>query len=621
MDQSLLPNIFDFLSRTDPFDTLSPEEREKLAASVDISYLAQGDKLDGSRIVGTGLYMVRTGAVEQRYPDGALRARLGSGDLFGFSQMHRHGECEYALVALENTLLYLIPRQVLDRLIAENPAVSHYFAATEGVRLASSKQNDIWGGNNSLYLSTVGSTLNRTVVRVTPDMLIREAAQEMVRLHRSSALVMDGDTLVGIVTDRDMTKRVVAEGLDISLPVSSVMTEMPVAIDSEAPLIRAVEQMMQHNVRSLPVLENGKVAGVMTATSLVQKSQIQAVYLISRIYRQESIADLKILAVQRQSVYETLVENGVHPRTVLQMMTLIADAFNKRLLQLGERELGSPPCDYAWIVAGSHARNEMHCLSDQDSGIVLGCEPDEHQRRYFQALAEFVCNGMDECGYPLCTGHMMATHSKWCNSLQGWQSHYREWVMQPEAESLLNISVFLDTRFLYGNEKLAEMLRATVQQYTRDNRRFLAVLVANSLRVNPPLGMFRQFVLAKDGENRNVFNIKKQAINLLVELARIYALAANSGETGTEERLDAAAAAGVISEESRKELTEAFHFICQVRFHHQRSAIGRGEVASNNIVPAWLTQFERNHLKDAFRIIARTQEAAMQRFSARGVLR
>ncbi|MGL5401569.1 MAG: putative nucleotidyltransferase substrate binding domain-containing protein, partial [Plesiomonas shigelloides] len=63
------------------------------------------------------------------------------------------------------------------------------------------------------------------------------------------------------------------------------------------------------------------------------------------------------------------------------------------------------------------------------------------------------------------------------------------------------------------------------------------------------------------------------------------------------------------------------YFINQVRFTHQRQAMLQGRRPANSVSPADLTQFERNHLKDAFRIIARTQEAAMPRFHAQGILR
>lgn len=619
MDQSLLPNIVDFISNTYPFDILSRDARNQLAISVEISYLAKGEHLKGEKIVGAGLYMVRVGAIEQRHHDLSLRARLGSGDLFGFSQLDNENECEYIVTALENTLLYLIPHNVLKQMMDDAPAVRDHFGTKEGRRLASSQNRKNEADACSMYLKSVGGVLNLNVVTVNPNTTIQQAASEMVRKHRSNALVMDGETLLGIITDRDMTKRVIAQGRDFNDPVTTIMTVSPFIIDVDAPVIQAVEMMMQHNVRSLPVMEKGRIKGVLTATSLIDKSRIQAVYLISRIYRQESVAELKLLSLQRQSIFETLIETRVHPSSVQQMMTIIADAFNKRLLQLAEQTLGPPPCDFAWIVAGSQARNDVHFLSDQDNGIIVACEPSDVEKDYFRRMTEYVCYGLDECGYPLCSGHMMATNPKWCVSLTTWQGYYRQWVMQPEADALLNISVFLDTRFLYGNQDLHQSLQQQVAEYTKENRRFLAILVANSLRVSPPLGMFRQFVLAKDGENGSVFNIKKQAITLLVELARIYALAANSTAVETPARLQAAVDAEVISDQSRNDLLEAFHYINQVRFIHQRKALITGKDVSNKIAPALLTQFERNHLKDAFRIISYSQEAVLRRYSGAGM--
>lgn len=620
MEQSLLPNIFDYLSTVDPFDHLTVEARNALASSVDILYLMKGEVLDDHKIVGQGLFIVRLGAVEQCNPDRSLRARLADGDLFGFSQLHRNGACDYTLTAIENTLLYRIPKQVLMQLIEAIPAVRDHFAAQESVRLASTAAM-AEAADEAMYLRPVSEVTNRNLALVSASTPIRDVAQAMVTQHRSSALVMAGEQLVGIVTDRDMTKRVIAEGIATTEPVEMVMTRDPQVIDGQSSLIEAIEAMMLHNVRSLPVIEQGKVTGVLTATSLVEKSQVQAVFLINRIYRQESLAQLKALLPQRQAVFETLVETGMHARSVQQLMALVADAFNKRLLQLGEQALGAAPMPYAWFVAGSQARNEIHGFSDQDNGLILAREPEPEEKDYFRRLAEFVCYGLAECGYSLCPGHMMATNPRWCVALDQWLAYYREWIVHPEPQALLDISVFLDVRFLYGQAELVDVLKHKLTTYTRGNRRFLAILVANSLRVSPPLGMFRQFVLAKDGENRSVFNIKKQALSLLVDLARIYALAAESRETEMSKRLQAAVDGGVISPASRQELLEAFSFINQVRFRHQRIAMQRGETASHTIAPALLTQFERNHLKDAFRIIARYQEAAQQRFHARGVLR
>lgn len=620
MGSSLLPNIFDYLSTVDPFEYLTPTARDALAASVDILYLMKGEVLAESKIVGQGLFIVRLGAIEQCHPDGSLRARLSERDLFGFTQLHHSGVCDYTVTAIENTLLYRIPKPVLMQLIDDVPLVRDHFASQESVRLASTSSMT-HAADETIYLKPVKDVTNTNMALVTASTSVHEVARTMVEKHRSSALVMDGDTLLGIVTDRDMTKRVIVENIPLSSPIKTVMTCDPQVIDARSPMIEAIETMMQHNVRSLPVMDHGKVYGVLTATSLVEKSQVQAVFLINRIYRQDSLDELKRLVAQRRAVFDTLVDTGMNARSVQQLMTLIADAFNKRLLQLAERQLGPPPMPYAWFVAGSQARNEIHNLSDQDNGLILARQPDTQETEYFRRLSEFVCYGLAECGYMLCPGHMMATNPKWCVALEQWLAYYRDWIIHPKPQGLLNMSVFLDIRFLYGQSELVTALKHKLITYTRGNQRLLAMLVANSLRVHPPLGMFRQFVLAKDGENRSVLNIKKQAVNLLVELARVYALAAESQETEMPKRLKAAVDAGVISEASQNELLEAYSFINQVRFRHQRLVSEAGEIVSNNIAPSLLTQFERNHLKDAFRIISRYQEAAEQRFHAQGYLR
>ncbi|AXR05836.1 DUF294 nucleotidyltransferase-like domain-containing protein [Salinimonas sediminis] len=619
MESSLLPNIVAFLGTVDPFDLLREEERHSLAASVDILYLKKSEALPGDQIVGQGLYIVRTGAVEQRHPDGSLRTRLADSDLFGFSQLYRSGECGYSLSAIENTLLYRIPKQVILDLMDNNPGIRNHFSSQESVRLAHSSVPP--EGEEAQYLRNVKEVMNRRVPKVKCDTPIREVAQVMTDMHRSSALVFEGSVLAGVVTDRDLTTRVLATGMDTSQPVSEIMTERPRTVHPEAPLAQAIEIMMQHNVRSLPVMEDGEVVGVLTATSLVENSHVQAIYLISQVYRQNSLKDLINLVPRRQAVFEALQAARVDARAIQQMVTLIADAFNKRILQLAEDKFGPAPIPYAWFCAGSQARFEMHLGSDQDNGIILQWEPDAQEATYFKNLANYVCQALDDCGYPLCKGDVMASNDRWRVPLAVWQNYVKQWVAESEAQNLLDITVFLDLRFLYGTEHLVAALKQSLLARVEGHHRFFAIMVANSLRISPPLGLFRKFVLTRDGDNRQVLNIKKQAVNLVVDLARVYALAAGSSATETTHRLRDAANKKVINQVHRQELTEAFQFINLVRFKHQSDVASHGGVQDNLIAPSSLTPFERNHLKDAFRIIARYQEAAQQRFNAAGILR
>jgi CBS domain-containing protein len=151
----------------------------------------------------------------------------------------------------------------------------------------------------------------------------------------------------------------------------------------------------------------------------------------------------------------------------------------------------------------------------------------------------------------------------------------------------------------------------------RSNREFLGILVRDAINTTPPLGIFNSLVLEKSGENKKTLDIKKYAITLIIDLARIYGLSAECESSSTDERFADAAKNGLLSEDSLRNITGAYQFILSIRFSHQLDALKQAKPADNNIDPNLFGSFERTHLKDAFRIISNLQEAAKVRFGNR----
>lgn len=143
------------------------------------------------------------------------------------------------------------------------------------------------------------------------------------------------------------------------------------------------------------------------------------------------------------------------------------------------------------------------------------------------------------------------------------------------------------------------------------------MLVNDAVNTNPPLGIFNSLVLQKSGEDKKTLDIKKYAITLIIDLARIYGLAVECDLTATDERFKAANEKGMLSDDSYKNITNAYQFILSFRFAHQLDALKNGKEPNNHIDPNSFGSFERKHLKDAFRIIADLQEAAKVRFGSR----
>lgn len=100
---------------------------------------------------------------------------------------------------------------------------------------------------------------------------VREAARRMTDEHVASVVVTDGDAhIVGIFTERDLTSRVVAGGLDPeSTPLSKVMSPTPLTIGPEATVADALRMMHLNGLRHLPVLQGGDVIGVVSMRDFV----------------------------------------------------------------------------------------------------------------------------------------------------------------------------------------------------------------------------------------------------------------------------------------------------------------------------------------------------------------
>ena len=109
---------------------------------------------------------------------------------------------------------------------------------------------------------------------------IQQAANMMAEENVSSLLIIDPDIVeddeddstpvIGIITDRDLCTRVLAEGLDPSDEVSSVMTPEVISLDHNAYVYEAMMTMLRYNVHHLPVLKDKKPIGIIEATDIVR---------------------------------------------------------------------------------------------------------------------------------------------------------------------------------------------------------------------------------------------------------------------------------------------------------------------------------------------------------------
>jgi CBS domain-containing protein len=425
---------------------------------------------------------------------------------------------------------------------------------------------------------------------------------------------MDGGRLAGMITDRDLRSRCVAAGLSPERPVSEIMTERLHTVQAKTLGFQALITMTRLNVHHLPVLDEGRVAGILTTTDLTRFQSSNAVYLVGDIHKAKNLETLVQISSKVGELQVNLVNGGATADQVGQAVSAITDAITLRLLELGEAELGAPPVPYAWMVGGSQARREQSSHSDQDNALLIADHMKPEDDAYFAALAGFVNDGLNACGYVYCPGDVMAKNPKWRQPLRIWKKFFTTWIERPDPMALMLSSVFFDLRPLRDSEGLFEEIHDTVLAHSKANRIFIAYLAANALKHRPPLGFFRNFVLIHGGDHDHTFDLKHRGTVPIIDLARVYALSSGVDEVNTLERLRKAAETDALSREGAANLVDAAEFIGTLRMRHQARQLRRGEKADNFLSPDELSPLERGHLKDAFVLINTMQESLGQRY-------
>lgn len=606
--------IRDFIARSAPLERLPGGLLDEIAASLEITYFRRGTTFLSPGEINHSVYLVRTGAIEIYDETGSLYAHSSDGEWVGHRSVLRGGEVQLTVRTLEDSLLYLVPGELFKRLVSDFTEVARFFDERATDRLRSATEG-VHGYADALNTVQVRELLHGGALVVQRTDSIGEVARQMSQLDASACLVVDGDEIVGIVTDRAFCTQVAARGIGVSGPIARIMTPNPITIDPNSVAAEAMALMARRNIKHLPVTHGSEVMGILTATDLLRRQGHNIVYLVNRIHEAKTTEELVTLAGQLPETLVALVESSMTAYDIGHVVSSVGEAITVRLLRMAEDELGDPPIPYAWVVAGSLARDEQAGRSDQDNAIILSDNYRESSHgEFFEQLARRVSDGLDACGYEYCPGDVMATNPRWRQPQKVWSGYYREWIESPEPKALMYTSIFFDVRAIHGTVSLLDEIKKDVLARARGNSIFLAHLAGNALQFHPPLGLFRNFVLEAGGTEEKALNLKKRGVVPVIDLARVFALASGLAEINTQDRLEAAAASGGLSETGMSDLRYAFEFIGALRLRHQAEQIRRGQEPDNFVAPERLSSLERRHLKDAFRAVRTMQKAMGSRF-------
>jgi len=607
--------IRDYIAQCAPLNKLQDDELNRVVHALEISYSRSGEELLRLGENNHTLFLIRSGALAVTDAEGNIKGQYGAGDWVGYRSLLNDGEITLAIKAIEDTLLYRVPGNVFLQLFRQYDFISEYFSQQKPQRLRSAIEDIRDSGNSALITNTVSELVHGKPLLVEENDSVQSVAKAMQEAGYTIALVMNQKKLTGIVTDRAYCTKVVANNLSLDLPIKKIMTERPLTLSADASGSDALLMMAKHNIRHIPVIREEQIVGVITATDLIRQQSHNSIYLINEINRSGSVAELVVLARQIPNTLMNLVENSLTAYDIGRLISSIGVAINRQMIKIVQQEIGEAPVSFAWIVAGSMARNEQTAVSDQDNGIILSDDYNaEEHAEYFTQLSAKVCDGLNDCGYVYCPGNVMASNEKWRQPVKVWKTYFNKWIDEPEPMALMQSSIFFDLRCVFGDKELLAEVREPVLNKTKDNSIFLGLLAANALKFRPPIGLFRNFVMEDNGHEEKALNMKKRGLTPIVDLARVYALSSGLTEINTQQRLMAASEAGVLSHDGMSDLKDALEFISTVRLQHQMLQVKKSLPIDNYVFPEILSTLERRHLKDAFDVVRTMQTVLEQRY-------
>lgn len=427
---------------------------------------------------------------------------------------------------------------------------------------------------------------------------VSEAAKLMTEKMSNSIFVKGSDDeMVGIITDKDIRERVITAGRSLDIPAYEIMTTPIYSIKSSATVYDAIALLHERQIRHLVVKNaNGNIIGILDIDNLFKASYSNYLFFIEKI---ENAEDAKMLADYKNHLIfliSGMIKNNIDVRSCLRMISLVADAITRKVINLAIKELGEPPCSFAFISMGSEGREEQTLLTDQDNAIIYE-DPSElnsdEVHQYFLKLGTSISNYLNSSGYNYCKGNIMARNPKWCQPITVWKKYFTKWITEATPQDLLDLKIFFDFRFVYGKNELSAQLQKHMNRLINISSNFILYLSDNLIRAELPDAILKL---------KSPIDLKLVLLPI-IDFARLYGLKYNLNTSNTIDRLEFINGKGIISDSLFANILLSYNLFMELRLRHQAEAYSEKRDIDNIISPQSLTDIQGLIIKKYFEIL------------------
>lgn len=632
-------SLIKHLKDTEPFNHLPDHVYQEIRTGAKLQKFPQGTFIFQQNDPPTGyLYVIKEGLVEITVmtPGGIdmVVDYRKEGSFFGGTPIFTGDPYTGGARTVKATECYLIPESILMKAEEESPELRDFFTRIVLSRVRQLYSEIVADHNRHAvtqmeaypFKKRLSEIMESPVETCPPDEPVRRVARRLTDKKIGAMPVVGTDgTLLGIITERDLVSKVLAtDGTDPStMQALDVMSRNPQVMPPGTYMYEAMAYMTSHHLKHLPVVDRGELVGIVSLRDLMKYRSQKAMLLIGNIREEQTLEGLKAIHQEIVTVARTLLSETRSTPEVMEILSYIHHGIIKRVYELCLEEMKAegkepPAIRYCFLIMGSGGRREMLLSPDQDNGFIYEDVPEERLpelEAFFIPFAEKIVQALNQVGYPLCKGKVMANNPSWRGRLKDWQGRIKDWVNDPEPQKVRYSSIFFDFAPLAGDAQLAHDLRNIVHREIREFQAFLYHMMSLDLRYKVPVGFLGRFVVDKDGDHKGELSLKQGGSIYIVDCIRMFALERGLQAITTQARLKELVSLNVFAMETAEHIRAAFEALTFLRLRNEIALTDQGKRPSHFLDPYALSKTEQDLLKESFHAVSKLQDATKRHFA------
>lgn len=594
-----------FNMQSPPFDRLTSKQQARLRSSLDVAYYRTRDVILSSGQTNPHLHILIKGAVEERSKDQSeVFAHYANDDMFDVRSLFEDN-VRHQYVALEDTLSYLLPKEVFLELYNENGQFAAYFDNNLSKRQALIEAAHQQQNLAEFILTKVDKSIYHPPMILLPETPINEVTRTLKENGIDAALVkLHPDDLrlekwpsahpYAIVTRTNMLHSVMLDNCAINTPVGEIATFPVYHVDEGDFLFNAMITMTRNRMKRLMVCDGNQAIGMLDMTQILSAFSTHSHVLTLSIARASSVEELALASNRQRQLVESLVRNGIRTRFIMELIS----AVNEQIIEKAF-ELVVPPALHdhcCLIVLGSEGRGEQILKTDQDNALII---QDGLEWSLCEQVMQSFTHTLQQLGYPLCPGKVMVNNPKWVKSQTAWIKTLDSWIAKAEPEQIMDLAIFSDAQAVAGNRALLTPVAEHLRDTMKDRMLILSDFTRPALQFSVPLTLFGNVKSDKDG-----LDIKRGGIFPIVHGIRTLSLEYAIEEKNTFSRIEALRNKRILEPDTADNLNEALKLFFKLRLNHQLNQ----QDALNNIDLKQLDRTERDLLRHSLHVVKKFKQ-------------